>query len=253
MCSPSFVSIPSNNLEFLFQFLLNFAIVLFIIIIGTFYHPPSSLHNLSLLSSTLLNLRYSVLSNLILIGDFSVHYSSSSSSLLFLDLKSIAVSYSLCQVITDPTHFSNSCTPSTIDLVFIPSTFSFILPAVSSSDHKSILLSVSIPSPCPPKSTRHRVWLYIVRLIRINDLLSSTSWNLSSDIDASWSSFKSHFLEIVYACIPSKLLSCSPLPPWINRSLAAKMRSRQRASTVELNPHVLLLLITPYETTFHLL
>ena len=32
----------------------------------------------------------------------------------------------------------------------------------------------------------------------------------------------------MHACIPSKPLPCSPLPPWINRSLAAKMRSRQR-------------------------
>ena len=230
--SPSFVSIPSNNLEFL---LISVKLRNRFLYIGTFYRPPSSLHDISLLSSILSNLCYSVLSNLFLIGDFNVHYSSSSSSSLFLDLKSIAVSYSLCQVITDPTHFSHSDTPSTIDLVFIPSTFSYnyvILPPVSSSDHNSILLSVSIPSsisPRPPKSTRRRVWLYSqADLTRINDILASTSWNLSADIDASWSSFKSLFLEIMHACIPSKLLPCSPLPPWINRSLAAKMHSRQR-------------------------
>ena len=117
--SPSFVSIPSNNLEFLF---ISVKLRNRFLYIGTFYRPPSSPHDISLLSSILSNLCYSILSNLFLIGDFNVHYSSSSSSSLFLDLKSIAVSYSLCQVITDPTHFSHSGTPSTIDLVFIPST-----------------------------------------------------------------------------------------------------------------------------------
>ena len=229
--SPSFVSLPTSNLEFL---IISVKFRMRSLFIGTFYRPPSSLHDLSVLYSTLQNLRHSVLSNLILVGDFNVHYSPSSSSSLFCDLKSIAVSYSLSQVITDPTHFSHSDSPSIIDLVFLPSTFSSnyaILPPVSSSDHNSILLSVSPPSSFhhSPKPTRRRVWLYSqADLSKINNLLSSTSLDLSSDIDAFWLSFKSHFLKIMHTCIPSKLLPDSPLPPWINRSLAAKMRTRQR-------------------------
>ena len=214
--SPSFVSLPSSNLEFLIISVKFRKCYLFI---GTFYHLPSSLHDLSVLSSTLQNLRHSVLSNLILVGDFNVHYSPSSSSSLYRDLKSIAVSYSLSQVITDPTHFSHSGSPSIIDLVFLHSTFSSnyaILPPVSSSNHNSILLSVSPPSSFhrSPKPTRRRVWLYSpADLSKINDLLSSTSWDLSSDVDASWLSFKSHFLKIMHTCIPSKLLPDSPLHP----------------------------------------
>ena len=229
--SPSFISLPSSNLEFL---IISVKFRKRSLFIGTFYRPPSSLHDLSVLSSTLQNLRHSVLSNLILVGDFNVHYSPSSSSSLYRDLKSIAVSYSLSQVITDPTHFSHSGSPSIIDLVFLPSTFSSnyaILPPVSSSDHNSILLSVSPPSffHRSPKPTRRRVWPYSqADLSKINNLLSSTSWDLSSDIDTSWLSFKSHFLKIMHTSIPSKLLPDSPLPPWINRSLAVKMRTCQR-------------------------
>ena len=142
--SPSFVSLPSSNLEFL---LISVKFRKCSLFIGTFYRPPSSLHDLSVLSSTLQNLRHSVLSNLILVGDFNVHYSPSSSSSLYRDLKSIAVSYSLSQVITDPTHFSHSGSPSIIDLVFLPSTFSSnyaILPPVSSSDHNSLYLPLHL-------------------------------------------------------------------------------------------------------------
>ena len=64
----------------------------------------------------------------------------------------------------------------------------------------------------------------------INSLLSSIPWNsvLSSDLDSSWLTFKSIFLQVMKIYIPSKLLPLSPLPPWINRALISKIRLRQR-------------------------
>ena len=166
----------------------------------------------------------------------NVNYTSSSTSPLFLELKSLAESYSLSQVISDPTHFSHAGTPSIIDLAFIPSTFHSnhsILPPVSSSDHNAILLSVSLPFsfPRPYKSSRRRIWLYHKADINsINSLLSSIPWNsvLSSDLDSSWLTFKSIFLQVMKIYIPSKLLPLSPLPPWINRALISKIQLRQR-------------------------
>ena len=141
--SPSFVSLPSNSSELPLFSNTHRKHRLFI---GTFYRPPSSTMAISSLSSLLSNLSSSILSNLILVGDFNVNYISSSSSPLFLELKFLADSYSFSQVISDPTHFSHAGTSSIIDLAFILSTFtSNYLPSLSSSDHNAILLSVFLP------------------------------------------------------------------------------------------------------------
>ena len=230
--SPLLVSLPSNSSELLLSSITHRKHRLFI---GTFYRPPSSTMAISSLLSLLSNLSSSILSNLILVGDFNVNYVSSSSSPFFLELKSFADSYSLSQVISDPTHFSHAGTPSIIDLAFIPSTFTsnyLILPPLSSSDHNAILLSVFLPFSFfrPYKPSRRRIWLYNKADINaINTFLSSIPWNsvLTSDLDLSWLTFKSLFLQVMKICIPSKLLPHSPLPPWINRSLLSKIRLRQ--------------------------
>ena len=110
--SPSLVSLPSNSSELQLSSIPHRKHRL---LIGTFYRPPSSTMAISSLSSLLSNLSSSILSNLILVGDFNVNYVSSSSSPLFLELKSLADSYSLSQVISDPTHFSHAGTPSIIN------------------------------------------------------------------------------------------------------------------------------------------
>ena len=146
---PFTVSLPPNSTEFLLSSITFKNTTLFI---GTFYCPPSSHESLSILSSLLSNLRPSILSNLILVDDFNIDFAPSSSSPRFFQLQALADSYSLRQVISDPTHFSHSGTPSTIDLAFIPSTFQsnhVILPPVSTSDHNSILLFVSLELSSP--------------------------------------------------------------------------------------------------------
>ena len=231
--SPSLVSLPSNSSELLLSSIAHRKHRLFI---ETFYRPPSSIMAISSLLSLLSNLSSLILSNLILVGDFNVNYVSSSSSPFFLELKSFADSYSLSQVISDPTHFSHAGTPSIIDLAFIPSTFTsnyLILPPLSSSDHNAILLSVFLPFSLfrPYKPSRRRIWLYNKADINaINTFLSCIPWNsvLTSDLDSSWLTFKSLFLQVMRICIPSKLLPHSSLPPWINRSLISKIRLCQR-------------------------
>ena len=144
--SPSLVSLPSNSSELLLSSITHRKHRLFI---GTFYRPPPLLWLCLLSYPCYLTspLRFSLIS-FILVGDFNVNYVSSSSSPSFLELKSFADSYSLSQVISDPTHFSHAGTPSIIDLAFIPSTFTsnyLILPPLSCSDHNAILLSVFLP------------------------------------------------------------------------------------------------------------
>ena len=132
---------------------------------------------------------------------------------------------------------------STIDLAFIPSTYQsnhIIHLQVSTSDHSSILLFVSLlPSSFLPhvKSSSRHIWLYSqADISKINYVLSSTPWDtlLSSDIDSSWSAFKARFLQVMHSCIPSKLCSHSNLPPWINRSLASFLMSSYRSQKLYL-------------------
>ena len=194
---------------------------------------------LSSFISLISSLPSSTISNLLIVGDFNINFSkaSSSESPLLSDLKSFAASYSLSQIISNPTHFSPSGSPSTIDLAFVPSSFSSshtILSPVSSSDHLSILLSTSLPSSChkaPPFRYKRKVWIYKKANIDLmNTLLSEVSWTSllsSSDIDECWSAFKSKFLDIMSLCIPTKLISPSPLPPWLPKSLLPKIRRRQ--------------------------
>ena len=115
--------------------------------VSTFYRPPST-PGISDQKFVLSQLRFSTLSNLIIVGDFNVNFSSSSSISPFLyELKSLANLF-FSRHITDPTHYSHSGTLSIIDLAFIPSTFLsnfIILPPVYISDNNSILLSVSLP------------------------------------------------------------------------------------------------------------
>ena len=175
--SPSLVSLPSNSTELLLSSITHRKHRLFI---GTFYRPPSSNTAIASLSSVLSNLSSSILSNLILVGDFNVNYTSSSTSPLFLELKFLAESYSLSQVIFDLTHFSMLALPLSLILLLFPQLFIltilFFPLFLLRSDHNAILLSVSPPFsfPRPYKSSHRRIWLYHKADINsINSLLSS--------------------------------------------------------------------------------
>ena len=59
--------------------------------------------------------------DLILIGDFNVDYANPSP--LLDKLHTISDLFNLTKIIHQPTHFSHTGTPSTIDLVFVPCSF----------------------------------------------------------------------------------------------------------------------------------
>ena len=155
--APTLISLPPNSLELT---VASFKLCNHTLFIGTFYRPPSSSNDISILGSTLSKLPPSLLANLTLVGDFNVHCVSSSTSPLYSELRSVENSYSLHQHISTPTHFSLNGYPSIIDLIFTPSTFPtshIILPPVSTSDHNAILSFISLPSSTSitPKHLHH--------------------------------------------------------------------------------------------------
>ena len=125
---------------------------------GTYYRPPSSSDDLDLLFE---ELNPSILSNLILLGDFNINFFSTSNSSSKTKMDVISDTFHLKQIVNVPTHFSHTDTPPTIDLVFLPSSTDAsscsILHPVSSSDNFSILFSLptySVNSPSPPLLAR---------------------------------------------------------------------------------------------------
>ena len=204
--------------------------------LATFYRPPSCPNDLSSLHTVLSSLAHSYTRNLILVGDFNVNYLSSSS--LLNQLHAISDLFSLDQIVTQPTHFSPSGTPSLIDLVFVPSSLPShscnVLPPISNSDHNSILCSLSLstssPSSSPSPSSPRRVWLYNhADILLINRFLSSIPWTSilsTSDVNHAWLVFKHTFLKVMHLTIPSKIASPPPQPPWISKSLLSSFKYR---------------------------
>ena len=146
--------------------------------LATFYRPPSCPDDLNSLHTVLSSLAHSFTHNLILVGNFNVNYLSSSPLLNKLNV--ISDSFSLEQIVTQPTHFSPSGTSSLIDLVFVLSFSSHsctVLPPVSNSDHNSILFSLPLSISSPTSSSSHRVWLYNqADILLIKTFLFSIPW-----------------------------------------------------------------------------
>ena len=79
---------------------------------------------------------------------------------LLLKLLDFTNSTGLSQVVKEPTHYSYLGTPSTIDLIFVPSNLScpsFVLPPLSSSDHNLLLFIVPLRQHYKPSSSKSTV------------------------------------------------------------------------------------------------
>ena len=124
----------------------------------------------------------------------------------------------------DPTHFSSTGSPSTIDLVFVPTSLSssraIVTSPIGNSDHLSILSQVQFKANGhPSKSSLHKkVWLYHqANFDDINKDLSTTDWSslMSDDLDLSCTNFTDTFLRIINSRVPSKSVRLHSLPPWL--------------------------------------
>ena len=115
-----------------FYYLLSLIIALFQLALTTSLNPHlmTSIFYLTSLHPSI----PSTLSDLILLGDFNIYFYST--SFCKTKLNAISDTFDLKQIVNAPTHFSHTNTPSTIDLVFLPSNIDTpscsILPPVSS-------------------------------------------------------------------------------------------------------------------------
>ena len=136
---PSLNILPQHSLE-----LVSISILLHNrpLNITCFYWPPSFQSAISDLIDTLSPLGSNFASKNILVGDFNVNVHSP----LFNQISSLASLLSFKQIVADPTHFSSTGSPSTIDLVFVPTSLSssraIVTSPIGNSDHLSILSQV---------------------------------------------------------------------------------------------------------------
>lgn len=202
---------------------------------SSFYRPPTLATAVSDLINTFSSLGPGFTSKSILVGDFNINVGNSQAPLLN-QVSSLSSIFSLSQIVTQPTHYSHSGSPSIIDLVFVPRSAhgsATVTPPLGSSDHCTIISSLSFSFKPPPShhQSHRKVWLYHkADFNTINDSLNAIDWSstLPQDLDIACSKFTSIFLQIINEHVPSKFVSHQPLPPWLSRPLLHKIRHRRK-------------------------
>ena len=199
------------------------------ITLALFYRPPSSPYGIfDTLQTTLFShVETLLLSNFILIGDFNVNYLNNTHP-LFSKLHTVTC---LTQVVTSPTHCSNSL----IDLIFLSSSEALssceILPPLANSDHNGILLLLQNlkTKPIPIKGAK-KIWRYDYADFNLAlDMIAEIDWDsvfLNADVDECWSTWRSIFMHIMDSYIPSSTLKPRKNLPWLTKSIIQLMRKR---------------------------
>ena len=204
------------------------------LVIALFYRPPDSDHVLfDTLFNSLCSLDVSVLCNFYLIGDFNVDFFNLNSP-LYNKLMSVVASFSLSQIVSEPTRVTDTSS-TLIDLIFVSSPTNVLtcstIPPLANSDHNGLQLIVKLNSDkrlgkCAPR----KVWNYsLADFDLINGQLENINWDalLSVNVDELWSSWKICFMHIMQMCIPSKTITPSKNLPWITRSVIKSINKKK--------------------------
>ena len=179
--------------------------------ISVFYRPPNSpVSVLDELGEYFESIDITQFANIVVVGDFNIDMSSNSHT-LYRKLHILMSTYSL---VNDYTHFHHNGTSSTIDLLWAsnPSLINdcATIPALSNSDHLGLLARLRLKLVNPIKAKTRSVWRYrLADWDRACELIESTDWISllnTSNINESWSNWKSAFLEIMEECIPKATL-----------------------------------------------
>ncbi len=172
----------------------------------------------------------------ILVGDFNVNLSVSSSTGGASNLLDLMEAFGLSQCLHQPTRVTSTCS-SLIDHVYAnhPNLVSalYVGSPLSTSDHLSVCLHLSVISKLP-KSPMRELWFYnkadFESIAEILDSLLAGLPNPStSGVDKVWSNFKSTFLRIITEMVPHKLGKTRKSLPWLTKAAWLCMQMRDRA------------------------
>ena len=161
LCHNVIVSGPSGLELLIVSIVFNFRKLY----LGVFYRPPSSPVSIfDTLPDVLSCLDYNFPTNFILLGDFNVDFLKPSSH-LYSHLCNIMYSFSLSQVVMEPTHLIPNGQSSLIDLVFMSSpqvlTECCMIPQLDNSDHLGLHVILQEQSTVQHvRHTRRFIWRY---------------------------------------------------------------------------------------------
>ena len=175
--------------------------------IGTFYrHPLTTVDIFDTFFNVLCSFDSSLFSNLVLLGDFNVNYFDTNSSLyMYVSLHRVTSSFDFSQVVWGPTKEGCSGSSTLVDLVFVSNSAlcddCFVIPTLSSSDHKGVFLSLKWVTGNMDSQPRRNVWRYNhADFAQANELLCELDLDNILDhanIQTTWRRFKSAFLDAV--------------------------------------------------------
>ena len=205
------------------------------VVCGLLYRPPSA--DASLLSdveSALEQLSPSRLKSLILLGDFNIDRSPTSSHPLLPILNSIEDKLDLKQVVTTAT-----CTTSTsstiIDHIYISNNITHShctdLPPLLGSDHNILQISLANNSVPHPKRSRRKVWLYKqADFDTANATLQClpTSMYSADDVNNFWAEWSDVFMTVIADTIPTKCIKPKSKVPYLTDDLIHLVRKKCR-------------------------
>ncbi len=143
-------------------------------------------------------------------------------------------SFGLTQVICVATRSTAEC-KSLLDHVYVSCTTLVpkhdVIAPLGSSDHSSLMLSLSLSKPPPQRLPSHMVWLYCkADFDAINEELSASlpepDCSDARDVDELWSHFKSGVFK---RFVPRKRVSCRKSLPWVTGDVRRCLRQRDKA------------------------
>ena len=144
-------------------------------------------------------------------------------------------SFSLSQVVVEPTHLIPNRQSSLLDLVFMSSphvlTECSTVPQLGNSDHLGLRVILQEQSTVQHvHQTRRFIWRYshadFETACCLLDDLNTESILDSSSIEVSWSRWKKAFMDIMERCIPKAEIPERKNLPWLTTAIVKLMRKR---------------------------
>ena len=203
--------------------------------IGVFYRSPSSPYScMDDFYSFLEDVDISLLSNLIFVGDFNINFYNTHHP-LYHKMEDIMSTFSLTQIVKDPTHVNQSEADTLLDLVLTSSENQVesceVLPPLANSDHKGILFKWKWKETVKhPHSKLRTIWRYNwANFEMARNLLSNVNWDSivdQIDVNNSLRNWENCFMEVMERCIPKGTLPQRKTPPWMTKNLLRAMCKR---------------------------
>ena len=167
-------------------------------------------------------------------GDFNVDFCNRH-HFLYAKLSNILCSFSLTQVVAQPTHASPSGRDTLIDLALLSNPSQLmscdVIPPLGSSDHSGISLHLKWSAGSIPGRTSKRViWRYAhADFQKACRLINETNWDWLydlSDVDVVGDEWEKLFMAIMDQCIPKASLPSRRNLPWMTTNIRSFMRKR---------------------------